>query len=115
MIERQTEMPLYAGKPVAKNITWLEDLLRDRRDWMTAIEILQAVCMKDSDDNKRYIRQLANASDNVLSGPGSPGYKHVACCTMEEVDHYTNAGMSQGKQMVKRAIRIRRAAHKILG
>src|SRR4051812_36063151 len=114
MSEQQTEMPLYAGKPVAKNVTWLENLLCDRRDWMTAAEIIQAGCLKDTDDNKRYIRQLANASEFVLSGPGSPGYKHLKFCTAKEAQHYIDAGVSQGKSMIKRAIRLRRSAHAIL-
>lgn len=115
MPEQQPELNMFTAEPTDANVAWLERLLHASANWMTAAEILAAVDQDVKDDHKRYIRQLASASQVILSGPGSPGYKHLAHCTPEEIKHYTNAGIAQGKQMVKRAIRLRRSAHKIFG
>lgn len=48
----------------------------------------------------RAIREIAEQNPElIVSGPGSPGYCHI-----------TEMLMSQGKKMIKRAIRTRRAA-----
>lgn len=115
MPEQQTELQMFESAPTDANVEWLERLLKERAEWMTAVEVCRAAGRAESDDQKRYVRQLASASRYILSGPGSPGYKHLAHCTPEEIRHYTNAGIAQGKQMVKRAVRIRRSAHAIFG
>lgn len=115
MPEQQTELKMFEADPADPNVGWLERLLESSGSWMSAADICRAANLQPTDDNKRYVRELAGASDCVLSGPGSPGYKHLAVCTPEEIRHYTNAGIAQAKVMVKRMIRIRRNAHAILG
>lgn len=63
--------------------------------------------------SERQIRQLAEASDGlIVSGPGSPGYCHLHHCDDETIGHITNTLMSQGKRMIRRALRIKRIATK---
>lgn len=114
-MEQQPDLKMFEHKPDDPNVRWLERLLDAHKDWMTATEACRAAGRPENDDQKRYIRQLASASKLILSGPGSPGYKHLAHCTPEEIRHFTNAGIAQGKQMVKRAVRLRRSAHEIFG
>lgn len=60
----------------------------------------------------RKVRQLAEASAGwIVSGPGSPGYCHLDHCPVEKVDHIASKLISQGKAMIRRAIKIRRKAH----
>lgn len=59
----------------------------------------------------RKIRQLAEAANGlIISGPGSPGYCHLYHCPDEQTGHITETMMSQGKAMIRRAIRTRRLA-----
>lgn len=59
----------------------------------------------------RKIRQLAEAANGlIISGPGSPGYCHLYHCPDEQTGHITEKMMSQGKAMIRRAIRTRRLA-----
>ena len=97
------------------DVQWFEKLLRNHGDWLTAAEVLNLVLRKPSDDNKRWIRELASRSEWILSGPGSPGYKHIEHCTPEEIKHFKNALISQGKDMIRRGIKIARSAHQIFG
>ena len=97
------------------DVRWLENLLRVASDWMTAAAILQMIGRPPTDDNKRWVRDLASRSEWVLSGPGSPGYKHMEHSKAEEIVHYKNALIGQGKDMIRRGIKIGRSAHKIFG
>ena len=94
------------------NIAWLESLLLERAAWLTAAEVAAASVGRL---NERAVRQLASASVWILSGPGSPGYKHLKCATADEVNHYTAAAESQGKLMIERSLRLRCQAHAIFG
>jgi len=111
-LQREPQLGLFQEKPQSPNVQWLEDLLREHKEWMTAAEIVEAAHGRISD---RDVRALASASAWILSGPGSPGYKHLECSTPEENHHYTEAGLSQGKHMIKRALRLRRNAHRRIG
>lgn len=108
----QKQLPLFQHAPDDPNVRWLEELLRERKEWMTAEEIAG---FSGGRIGERDIRALASASKWILSGPGSPGYKHLDCCTQEEIKHYTEAGISQGKKMIKRGFTLRRNAHKRIG
>ncbi|HYG36371.1 MAG TPA: hypothetical protein VEC99_16375, partial [Clostridia bacterium] len=68
---------------------------------------------EDSDDSRRWVRALAQASDWVISG--QKGYKHLSHATAEEVNHFIHWMESQGKKMIGRAERMRRNAHGVLG
>lgn len=112
---RDPQLGLFEEKPGSANVVWLETVLKTQRRWLTAAELLELAGRKNNDDGKRLIRGLANASEWILSGPGSPGYRHMECSTPEEIDHYSNANISQGKDMIRRGIKIKRNAHKIFG
>lgn len=59
----------------------------------------------------RAIREIAEQNPElIVSGPGSPGYCHIYHCPDEQTGHIIEMLMSQGKKMIKRAIRTRRAA-----
>lgn len=106
---------LFDVKPdkASRDVAWLENLLRGAGCWMPAKEILISIGREPSDDNKRWLRDIANRARCVLSGPGSPGYKHIGHCTPEEIEHYKNSLISQGKDMIRRGLKIQRAAHEI--
>ena len=108
---------LFAPKPgdYATEVAWLEHLLDMERDWLTAAEILQRIGRPVTDDNKRWVRNVANRAECVLSGPGSPGYKHMKHCKIEDIVHYARALIAQGKEMIRRGIKLIRNAHKIFG
>lgn len=116
-----TQLELTAAPASAApdpNLAWLEALLLQRACWMTAAEVAaeaQAIARGGSPLNERSVRRLASASDWILSGPGSPGYKHLKHASADEINHFANAAESQGKQMIERAIRLRHQAHAVLG
>lgn len=59
----------------------------------------------------RSIRVIAEQNPElIVSGPGSPGYCHLYHCPDEQTGHITEMLISQGKKMIRRAIRTRRAA-----
>jgi hypothetical protein len=73
------------------------------KDWMTARQISEATKWND-----RTVRELASASDEVISYPGSPGYKLLADCTREEYERYRNARRSQARDMLGKVLRTDR-------
>lgn len=83
---------------------------RPNNGWLTAREIASAL---EDDMTDRKIRKVASASvPQIVSYPGSPGYKLFSRCTVDEINHCINAFESQGKDMIKRAILYRTAYHK---
>jgi hypothetical protein len=114
----QLELPTDANGQDAHaeaDVAWLEKLLLEAKGWMTAAEILQAIGRPVTDDNKRWIRNVASRAEFILSGPGSPGYKHMRNCEIEDVVHYARALIAQGREMVRRGIRLIRNAHRLIG
>ena len=76
----------------------------------TAAVLAQALNLSD-----RKIRQLAEAADGlIVSGPGSPGYCHLHHCPAEQIAHIAEKLISQGKAMIRRALKTRRRAHSII-
>lgn len=80
----------------------LADWLRGR-GWLTAEQIHLALGWSD-----RRVRKAASQSDEVISWPGSPGYKLLADCTREEYDRFRNATRHQAREMLGRVIRADR-------
>jgi hypothetical protein len=109
MIEQLNMFP----PPPVGNVTWLEELLNDRKAWMTAADVLRCVGKDDTDDQKRMVRRLAKASLWLISG--QKGYKHISHATAEEINHFVNWMESQATEMTRRAEAIRRNAHRIFG
>lgn len=84
--------------------------LQQNPGWHTAAQIRTALGY-----SKRKTRQLAEKSDNdIVSGPGCPGYKHLSHCTLDEIEHATAQLISQGKVMIRRAVKTRNKAHRLL-
>lgn len=108
----QNQPELFRSEPQDPSVSWLENLLLTESGWMTAKEILERVNYAVTDSNKRWVRQLASASEWILSG--QRGYLHVQRATTEEVQHAAAWLESQGKLMSQRACRLRRNAHRIL-
>lgn len=107
-----TQLKFFEAKPEDRNVQWLERVLDEDRNWLTAQTLAQRSGGVLSD---RQVRMLAGASPRVLSGPGSPGYRHIRHATPEEVHHWTSALLAQGKAMIKRGTSIRRCAHGMIG
>lgn len=89
---------------------WLENLLRDAGCWMTAGDI---VLSTHGQTNERHLRELASASDWLISG--QKGYLHLEHASAEEIAHAANWLESQAKKMGERAGKIRRNAHRRIG
>lgn len=92
---------------------WLEDYLRQRPGWHTAQDIQRSLGGLPTEDGKRKTRELAAASQWIISG--QKGYKHLSHATPEEIAHFTNWMLSQARQMTDRAETVRRNAHRIVG
>lgn len=78
----------------------------ERRGWMTAAQISAATKWSD-----RAVRDIASHSDQVISYPGSPGYKLLRECTVEEFARAEAATASQVRHMTDRLVRMRNAYH----
>ena len=84
--------------------------LRGKTDWTPAKTITEIFGY-----NSRKIRSLVEESQYfIISGPGTPGYKHRLDCTSEEIQTSTEKLISQGKKMIRKGIAQRRAAHQDL-
>ena len=82
--------------------------LRNLTNWASAQTISKRLGFTE-----RKIRDLASKSKGlIVSGPGSPGYKHVTRCTGEEIDRIALRLQAQAKIMSTRAGDIRAKFHK---
>ena len=112
----QEEMCFDAALPKDKatsvsvaEVAALVTILKDR-DW-TPAEALAGLLGKGWTDRK--VRAVASACvPNVVSYPGSPGYKLWDACTIEEINHAIAAFESQARDMTQRAILYRNAYHR---
>lgn len=73
------------------------------KGWLTAAQISAATRWND-----RAVREIASGSDQVISYPGSPGYKLLQDCTVEEYHRYREARRAQAREMVGKVIRTDR-------
>jgi hypothetical protein len=108
------QLNLFA-QPSAEDtsVKWLEAYLREHPGWHTSAMILVALGKPETDQNKRDIRGIAQASEWIISG--QRGYKHLSRATAEEISHFTNWMESQAREMTKRAEIVRKNAHRIFG
>ena len=109
-ILRDPQLGLFESRPTDANVVWLEQLLKNTQDWLTARQII-ASCMGHLHD--RDVRELASASGNIIVG--QRGYKAIEHATPEEINHCCSWLESQAKKMSERACRLRSNAHKIFG
>lgn len=73
------------------------------KGWMTAIQIGVALGWSD-----RKVRAVASEADEVISYPGSPGYRLEIESTEEEYTHYRNARRAQARGMMVKVFRTDR-------
>ena len=107
------QLGLFEVRPGDANVVWLENLLRQHGRWLKAAELLQWLGREDTEDGKRLIRSLAGASTWIISG--QKGYKHLEHATPEESAHAVNWLISQGKEMIRRGIALKKNAHRRIG
>jgi hypothetical protein len=110
----QTELAFPAAVTPASDAVDIERLTRclaGREGWSTAREIAAETGLSD-----RKIRELASRhGDEILSGPGSPGYKLLSAATLEEIRHTAARMGSQAAAMRERQVRLLREAHRRVG
>lgn len=109
------ELPLVLPKPAVspEDVARLLAVLREAGGWLTAKEIAARMPEGTSD---REVRAVASAAcPQVVSFPGSKGYKLWLLCTVAEIDHAIGAFESQGRDMIKRAVLYRQAYHRRFG
>ncbi len=70
------------------------------QDWMTALQIGVALGWSD-----RRVRKAASGSAEIISYPGSPGYKLVRHCTKAEYLRFRDATRHQAREMIGRVLR----------
>jgi hypothetical protein len=84
--------------------------LRENPGFHTARQLSAALDLTD-----RQIRKAAETSGNeIVSGPGSPGYCHITHCPPEKIAHIADTLRSQARHMLARSIRLRNTAHAII-
>lgn len=120
MTATQTEMELTTGKAPevsSADIGLLLNILR-AAGWIKAASIatdyrfLQHFPGMKPDAAERKIRAIASASGGqVLSYPGSPGYKLTLEATIEEIQTGLNKLRHQAGEMDRRALELDRVYH----
>ena len=84
--------------------------LRDNPGFHTAREMIATLDLTD-----RQIRKAAETSGNeIVSGPGSPGYCHITHCPPEKIAHIADTPQSQARHMLRRAFKLRKTAHALI-
>jgi hypothetical protein len=79
-----------------------------KTEWQTALQLAEALSIND-----RKVRAIAAAAmPQIVSFPGSPGYRLFQHCTIEEINKCIAAFESQGSDMFKRATLYRQAYHR---
>ena len=91
------------------DLKWLETALKANPAWQTAADLLASVG-RVGEDHRRWLRQLASASEWIISG--QRGYKHIDHATLDEINHAANWLESQAKKMSDRACTLRRNSHR---
>jgi len=89
-------------KPSAQHIETLVTYLRGQPTWMTAEQIGFALGWGD-----RKVRRVASACDEIVSHPGSEGYKLEEKSSEDEFSHFGNSLRAQARAMIGRWLRVR--------
>ena len=101
------DLPLFRerNRPTDRQLEYLLSILRDGR-WDTAKEL------KVYGFSDRELRDLVENSDGqILSFPGSPGYKLFDHVTIDEIEQ-AKALLNQGRAMIRRFLRYRKPYHR---
>lgn len=99
---------------VQRAAEWLVEYLTGK-PFTPAANILQAMGMTPTEDNKRWLRTVRAATgDRVIGGPGFPGYMLLRQMSIEDLQHWKRSMISQAKDMIRAAIRTERLHHKLI-
>ncbi len=95
----------------ARAAEWLVNYLRGRR-WTIARQILAAMGMSSTEDNKRWLRLVrVAAAGRVMGGPGMPGYMLLAEMSVAEFEHWRHTMRSQAREMDLQVIAAEKRYH----
>jgi hypothetical protein len=100
MHHRPIQFPPPRATP--KDVAALVELLKRQKDWATAEQIGFLLGWSD-----RKVRRVASETDQIVSHPGSEGYKLEEKCSEEEVSHFGNSLRAQARKMIGRWLRVR--------
>ena len=102
----QADLPLFRSQLAAdQQLNHLLSILADAR-WHTAKEL------KIYGFSDRELRILVeNADGQILSFPGSPGYKLFTAATIDEIEQ-SKALLNQGRAMIRRFLRYKKRFHR---
>ena len=110
----QLDLPLRTPAPAVtpEDVRVVVDVLRSVGRWMTAADLMIHLGTA-SGYTDRKVRAVASAAmPQIVSYPGSPGYRLFEHCTVEEINHCIEAFQSQGNDMLRRACLYRQAYHR---
>jgi quinol monooxygenase YgiN len=111
-MQSQLELAVRTPAPAVslREVEMLVDVLGGIGRWSTASDLATHL---GAGYNDRKVRAIAAAAmPQIVSYPGSPGYKLFRDCTVEEINHCIEAFESQGRDMLKRALLYRQAYHR---
>lgn len=111
------QLPLTGLRTPAPSITpedvkLVVQVLREVGRWMTAADLVVHLGSRSGFSDRKVRAVAAAAMPQIVSYPGSPGYRLFQHCTIDEINHCIEAFESQGSDMLKRAVEYRRAYHK---
>jgi len=78
--------------------------------WVLGRQLLAMAGKDCTEQALRDLRRLAARSEQVISGDS--GYCHVTNASLDEIRHSADRLLSQVREMVRRVVRLRRAAHR---
>lgn len=99
----------WFAKPDRLDLIAFESAVRQAGGWILARDLLRRAGLEDTEHARRHLRALAAQSDAILSG--QRGYCHLANATPEDIHHAAAWLESQAREMMQRAVRLRRRAH----
>ncbi len=111
-METQLDLSVRTGAPAIspEDVAKLVCSLHELAGWATAADLAEYL---GEGYNDRKVRAIAAAAmPQIVSYPGSPGYRLFQHCTIEELDRCIDAFESQGRDMLKRAVLYRQAYHR---
>jgi len=77
-------------------------------EWRTAADVTERLGWPD-----RLVREVAGRCHDIISFPGSPGYKLLAHCTVAEFRRFVDTNRSQARKMIARTIRAEKLYHAV--
>lgn len=99
-------------KPSEKDLKCFVNYLGREPQWVKAGDMCRVFGFSITENNKRYIRAIAEKSDGLIIS-GQKGYRHILHATKDEINHASNQLEHQAMLMASRAAAIRRQAHKL--